>query len=144
MFAPPDSSVARLPCGGCSPGLYLPVSAPCAIGDQTIWPRPSSSQVGTTSASITRHSMLYCGWFEISGTCSSSASDFAARVSSARGAVPPRARPPPPPPLGDADVERLSGAYDVGEREHRLLERRHVVEPMRLVEVDVVGLQTLQ
>ena len=28
------------------PGWYLPVSTPCAIGDQTTWPMPSSSQVG--------------------------------------------------------------------------------------------------
>jgi hypothetical protein len=42
----------------------LPVSTPCAIGDQTIWPMPSRSQSGTTSASMTRHSMEYCGWEE--------------------------------------------------------------------------------
>ena len=78
------SSVAREPSGGCSPGLYLPVSAPWAIGDQTIWPMPSSSQVGTTSASMTRQSMLYCGWLETRGMCSSRASSCAARISSAR------------------------------------------------------------
>ena len=60
------------------------MSAPCAIGDQTIWPIPSSSQVGTTSASITRHSMLYCGWLDTSGMRSSRASACAARISSAR------------------------------------------------------------
>ncbi len=71
---PPLSSVAREPSGGCSPGLYLPVSAPWAIGDQTIWPTPSSSQVGTTSSSMTRQSMLYWGWLETSEMCSSRAS----------------------------------------------------------------------
>ena len=95
MSAPPLSSVAREPSGGCSPGLYLPVSAPWAIGDQTIWPMPSSWQVGTTSASMTRHSMLYCGWFETRGMCSSRASAWPRRISSAR-------------PLRDADVERLA------------------------------------
>src|SRR4051812_22004460 len=104
---------------------------------------------------MTRHNMLYCGWFEISGPCSSSGGgprrpaaprhNFLGRgglgdraPGPAGGGFPARG-PPPPPPLGHADVERLSGAYDVREREHRLLERRHVVEPMRLVEVDVVG-----
>ena len=66
MFAPPFSSVAREPAGGGWPGRYLPVSTPCAIGDQTICEMPSSSQVGTTSASMTRHSIEYCGWLEIS------------------------------------------------------------------------------
>ena len=41
--APPLSSVAREPAGGGAPGLYLPVSTPCAIGEKTIWPMPSSS-----------------------------------------------------------------------------------------------------
>ena len=54
------------------------------MGDQTIWPIPSSRLVGTTSASITRHSMLYCGWFETSWIFSSRASAWAARISSAR------------------------------------------------------------
>ena len=81
--APDFSSVAREPSGGGWPGRYLPVSTPCAIGDQTIWPMPSSSQVGTTSASMTRHSIEYCGWFETSWICSSWASSCAARISDA-------------------------------------------------------------
>ena len=36
MSAPPLASVAREPAGGRSPGRYLPVRTPCAIGDQTI------------------------------------------------------------------------------------------------------------
>jgi len=60
MSAPPFSSVAREPSGGCWPGWYLPVSTPCAMGLQTIWLTPSSSQAGTTSPSMTRHSMEYC------------------------------------------------------------------------------------
>src|SRR5665648_1093381 len=66
VAAPPLSSVAREPSGGCWPGWYLPVSTPCAMGLQTIWLTPSSSQVGTTSPSMTRHSMEYCGWLEMS------------------------------------------------------------------------------
>ena len=81
---PPLSSVARDPAGGCSPGLYFPVSTPCAIGENTTWPIPSSSEVGTTSASITRQIMLYCGWFDTNGIFSSRASSWPRRISSAR------------------------------------------------------------
>ena len=38
------------------------MSTPWAIGLHTIWPIPAASQVGTTSASITRQSAEYCGW----------------------------------------------------------------------------------
>ena len=65
-FAPLFSSVAREPSGTGWPGRYLPVSTPCAIGDQTICDMPSSSLVGITFSSITRHSAEYCGWFETS------------------------------------------------------------------------------
>ena len=34
------------------------------MGDQTIWPIPSASHSGTTSGSMTRQSMLYCGWLD--------------------------------------------------------------------------------
>ena len=74
ILSPPFSSVAREPAGWSWPTRYLPVSTPCAIGDQTTWPMPSSSQVGTTSDSMTRHSRLYCGWLETSGMRSSRAS----------------------------------------------------------------------
>ena len=47
-------------------------------------------------------------------------------------------------PLRHADVEHLARPDDVGERLHRLLERRLVVVAVRLVEVDVVGLQPAQ
>src|SRR5439155_5732108 len=47
-------------------------------------------------------------------------------------------------PFRHADVERLAGPYDVGERLHRLFQRRLVVVPVRLVQVDVVGLQPPQ
>ena len=40
MSAPPFSSVAREPAGGASPGRYLPVSTPCAIGRPDDLPDP--------------------------------------------------------------------------------------------------------
>ena len=77
--------MARDWAGGCSPGRYLPVSTPCAIGEKTICPMPSFSHSGMTSASMTRHSMLYCGWFDtIRSKFISSAIRSAAAISSAR------------------------------------------------------------
>ena len=72
--APLFSSVAREPAGSGWPGRYLPLSTPCAIGDQTICEMPSSSDAGTTLPSMTRHSIEYCGWFEMSWKPSSFAS----------------------------------------------------------------------
>jgi hypothetical protein len=83
MSAPPFSSVAREPAGGCSPGLYLPVSTPWATGDHTIWETPSSREVGTTSSSMTRQSMEYCGWLEMSWKPSSFARVTPSRIWSA-------------------------------------------------------------
>jgi hypothetical protein len=83
MSAPPFSAVAREPSGSGCPGLYLPVSTPCAIGDQTICPIPSSSQAGTTSSSITRQSIEYWGWLETSEIPRSTARSCAARIWSA-------------------------------------------------------------
>ena len=80
IFEPPLESVARLPSGAGLPGWYFPLSTPCAIGDQTIWERPSSSDVGMTSASMTRHSMEYCGWLEISWKPSSLARACPSRI----------------------------------------------------------------
>ena len=81
--APPFSSVARDPAGGGWPGRYLPVSTPCAIGDQTICDMPSSRHAGTTSASITRHSIEYCGWLDTRWMPSSRARPAPARICSA-------------------------------------------------------------
>ncbi len=83
MWAPPFSSVAREPSGGCCPGRYLPVSTPWAIGEKTIWPRPSSCEVGTMSCSMIRHRIEYCGWLETSGMRSSRARPCALRIWSA-------------------------------------------------------------
>ena len=47
-------------------------------------------------------------------------------------------------PLAEADVAGLARVDDLGERLHRLLDRRLDVEAVALVEVDVVGLQALQ
>src|SRR3954454_716516 len=59
-----DSDAARESSVGASPGLYLPVSTPCASGDQTIWEMPCSSQKGISSASGARQIIEYCGWDE--------------------------------------------------------------------------------
>ena len=108
------------------------MSTPCAMGDHTIWPMPElRREAGTTSASMTRQSIEYCGWFEI---------ERDAQLARQRGGRADLLGAP----LGDADVERLAGAHDVGEGEHRLLERRLVVVAVRLVEVDVVGAQPPQ
>ena len=56
---------------------------PCATGDQQICDRPSSCDVGITRSSITRHSIEYCGWFEIREMPSSRASWWPARIWSA-------------------------------------------------------------
>jgi hypothetical protein len=90
MFAPPLSSVAREPSGGACPGTYLPVSTPWAIGDQTTWEMPSSFDAGTTSPSMTRQSMEYCGWLEISCTPRSLARADASRIWSAVHSLTPR------------------------------------------------------
>src|ERR1700681_4744577 len=47
--------------GGALPGAYLPVSTPCASGDQTIWEIPFAAQRGITSPSGLRQSIEYCG-----------------------------------------------------------------------------------
>ena len=59
------------------------MSTPCAIGDQTICERPSSRDVGTTSSSITRQSIEYCGWLEMSWKPSSLLSVTPSRIWSA-------------------------------------------------------------
>jgi hypothetical protein len=56
-----SSLAARESGGGCSPGLYLPVSTPCASGDHTICEMPCFLQKRMSSASGARQSMLYCG-----------------------------------------------------------------------------------
>ena len=43
------------------PGSYLPLSTPCASGDQTICEIPCSAQSGKTSSSGARQSIEYCG-----------------------------------------------------------------------------------
>ena len=70
---------------------------------------PCSSQKGISSASGARQIMLYCGWeethFFVSGTSS-------AGLDLLDG------------PLAEADLARLAGLADLGERLHRLLDRR--------------------
>ena len=81
MNRDPASLVARDPSGRAAPGRYFPVRMPCAIGENTTWPTPSSIEVGTTSASMTRHSAEYCGWLETNGIFRSCAISQPARIS---------------------------------------------------------------
>ena len=70
------SEVMRLSAGAGSPGLYLPLSTPCASGEKTIWEMPFSAQSGMISTSGPRQSSEYCGWLETNfstpGTASAS------------------------------------------------------------------------
>ena len=61
---PMSCDAARVPSGGGAPGLYFPVSVPCASGDQTICEIPFRLHRGITSRSGTRYSIEYCGWEE--------------------------------------------------------------------------------
>ena len=81
---------------------------------------------------MTRQSIEYCGWFDTSRSKPIS-SAISQRLGDLGGL-----------PLADADVQHLALADEVVEGPQRLLERRLVVEAVRLVEVDVVGLQPLQ
>jgi hypothetical protein len=60
--------VARDPTGSSSPGLYLPVSAPWASGDQTICAMPLAAGSGKTSSSGAGQSSEYCGCEETNST----------------------------------------------------------------------------
>ena len=64
MKPPIARCAARESSGGGSPGRYLPVSTPCASGDQTICEIPFAAQSGITSRSGSRQSSEYCGWLE--------------------------------------------------------------------------------
>ena len=120
---PISLDAAREPAGGSSPGLYFPVNAPWPSGDQTICEIPFSRQTSKTSRSGARHRSEYCGWLDTNFSTPGSASEL--RISLDR-------------PLAEPDVARLSLAHDLGQRLHRLLERRVVVEAVALVEVDVL------
>ena len=76
-------SVARLPCGAATPGRYLPVSTPWAMRRPHDLPHPQLLTGGNDLASITRHSIEYCGWLDTSWKPSSLASVTPARSCSA-------------------------------------------------------------
>ena len=122
----PRSVGRRLRPAGTSRSARPAAAATTRSGDT-----PSSRHVGTTSPSMTRHTIEYCGWFETNGTRSSTASAWPARIWSAVHSDTPR-------------YSDLALSDEVGERDHRLLERRLGVEAVRLVEVDVVGAEPLQ
>ena len=126
------SSVARVPLGTGSPGAYLPVRTPWASGDQTIWPMPSTLDVGITSASGTRQSSEYCGWLETIRS-----RPICSAISTAVGDLGGR-------PLRHADVVDLAGPHEVVEGPQGLFERRLHVVAVRLEQVEVVGAEPLQ
>ncbi len=59
-----ESLTARESAGAWAPSLYLPVSTPCASGDQTICETPFAADRGMTFSSGCRCSREYCGWLE--------------------------------------------------------------------------------
>src|ERR1700733_4255518 len=59
-----DGSAARLSVGAGARGSYLPVSTPCASGDQTICEIPDFEQSASSAFSGSRCSREYCGWLE--------------------------------------------------------------------------------
>ena len=111
------------------PGRYLPVSTPWASGDHTIWPTPSFSHSGTTSASITRQISEYWGWLEIDAVEAHLVGQ-PQRVGDLLGR-----------PLRHADVVHLALAHQVVEGAQGLLQRRGEVVAVGLEQVHVVGLQ---
>ena len=84
--------------------------------------------MGTTSGSMMRYSVLYCGWLDTSWTL---------QLASQRVSRPELVGCP----FADTDIQRLPRPDDVGERLHRLLQRRRDVVAVCLVQVDVVGPQ---
>ena len=115
--------LAREPSG--IPSRYLSVSRPCASGEKTMQPTPSSPSASSRSGSIQRLSSEYEGWWIRSGVPSERRIAAASRVCSRR--------------VGrDAGVERLALADGAVERTQRLLQRRLRIRPVRVEDVDVV------
>ena len=83
-WAPPASSVAREPCRRRLAGPVFAREHALGKRREHDLAEAGSREAGITSPSITRQSAEYCGWLETSGTRSSSASAFAARICSAR------------------------------------------------------------
>ena len=73
--------LAREPSG--MPSRYLSVSMPCASGEKTMQPTPSSPSASSSSGSIQRLSIEYDGWWMRSGVPSSRRIAAASRVFSA-------------------------------------------------------------
>ena len=106
------------------PSRYLPVSMPCASGENAMQPTPSRPARRAGPSSIQRLSIEYDGWWISSGVPSSR------RIGRPRGCAPGVGR--------DADVERLARADGGVERAHRLFQRRVGVEAVAVEDVDVV------
>ena len=93
-------------------GLYLPVRTPWASGDHTTCEIPFAAESGNTSRSgfPPEHRVLRLARDELLDPGASVQVEAASICSGV--------------PLAEADVARLSLAHDLGERLHRLLERR--------------------
>ena len=110
--SPSRRSPSRESSGGRSPGRYLPVSTPCASGDQTTCADPvrgAEREDLAPPGCAPEQRVLRLRRDELDdavGTRSSAAWICAGR------------------PLREADVARLAGVDDLGQRPHRLLERR--------------------
>ena len=94
VLAPPFSSVARVPAGA-APGLVLAGEHALGDGRPDDLARPYCLLGGHDLLSMTRQSIEYCGWFEMSWMPSFCASSWPALDLLGR-------------PLGDADVEGLA------------------------------------
>jgi hypothetical protein len=103
--------------------LVLAGEDPLLDRGKQIWPIHNSRQVGTTSGSIARKSALYFGWLETNEIFFPSQRVTGPQLLWC--------------PLADADIERLPSPHHIGERLHRLLQRRGEVVAVRLVQVDV-------
>ena len=105
----PIEPAARASEGGGSPRRYFPVRTPCASGDHTTWPIPSRSQSGKTVALGLAPER---GVLRLAG-------DEARDARQRERLLDPLYRP-----LAEADEARLAGLHHLGQRAHRLLQRR--------------------
>ena len=125
-----SSLAARVPSGGGRPGGYLPVRTPWASGDQTICEIPCSAQ---------KRDELRLGRPPDHVVLRLRGDELLRRR---------RRRGPPgsaPTVHSENPISRtLPASHDLGQRLHRLLDRRLRVGAVALVEVDVVGPQPVE
>src|ERR1700728_3707849 len=112
------SLAKRLSVGSGCPGLYLPVSTPCASGDQTICEMPLAEHSGNTSASGACHSMEYWG---LGRDEQAGPGDIDGRLNLLGS------------PFAEAEVAGLALLHDLLERLDRVLDRHGHIEAVGLV-----------